>query len=368
MSRTDHSYRVGLFPEQGVGIIENTGAGWLFPEARTGTVQVFDDSNQEHQLVLDNNTGKFYDISSREGPTNSGITKLWKDKMLTNGTGGTDIISALTFGEDTGNFEHYFIEHLMSHVYIRPYLETNRNQSGYDANGYPVGLTFDSCIYRDGNPTTTDGILDDIPLDGDLQFKTKAEGHRLHTKLTSNMGNHLVVGRQQYYIAKDTIARPGGLVMTEDTNQGAFSLPSLWLSLINGQIIDRASGVNIGVGIACASPDGASNGISFSSAINTGINVLLSAEKAILIWYQGTIAITIGGVPITLLDHLPLVSGWFLGYADISPNSGIVVVTPTGAAKIFDMRILNNSVTEKARTYYYNDVANNHGESMIPRQ
>jgi len=114
---TNVSYRMAIEPDQGTGWVENTGADWLFPEDGPSVITVFDSDGQAHTLVLDMD-GYVYDISGREGATGGTVEKLWKDKMATDGSGGTDVVSSLLFGEDLGSLEHYFLKLLEAHLFF----------------------------------------------------------------------------------------------------------------------------------------------------------------------------------------------------------------------------------------------------------
>lgn len=357
VARTTRCYRFAVLPEHGVGPSEYLGSAWPFPEARTGTIRIFDDNDQAHMLVLNNKDGYFYDISTRDGPPGSGLSRVWKDGADISGAGGTDILPTALFPEDRGGFEHYFLEHKESHIYARPYDE---------AVGFPSGLEFGLDIFEEGEPSDAAASTADIPLDGDIGFDKRIEAHRLQLKLSANMSQHLIVGRQQYYVASDRAAAPDKRIMTESDYQEEFSLPLLWIWTKGGTPADRAQGAALSLtATGTTGVDGESGSAIQFDAVQTFPSVAMTGAGELLFWYQGTLTVTIGGTPITMTDH-GTYSGWTLAYASGITATGDLVITPTsGTVKIFDLRAFNTAITSGARAYYYTDVSNNSGNVML---
>jgi len=357
VARTTRCFRNAVLPEQGVGFNEVSGSAWPMPEARTGTLRIFDSNDQPHVLVLDNKDGYFYDISTRDGPPESSLTRVWKDKVATDGTGGTEILPEAQFPEDRGGFEHYFLEHKESHVYARPYDELV---------GYPSGLELSLSIFEDGEQTDASATASNIPLDGDISYDKIVEAHRLMMVVSANKSQHVIVGRQQYYVAKDRAAGPDDRIMTESDYEEEFALPLLWFWMKEGTEQERATGATLTLTVtAVAGIDGGSeSGASFTTAQNFG-SVGIGGLGEFMFWYKGTIAVTLGGAPIAITDH-GTYSGWTLGYSTNITGTGDVVLTPTGTGIISDMRVFGTAITSGARSYYYNDVSTNGGGVVLP--
>jgi len=357
---SDKSYRYATEEKQGIGFSENTGADWIFPEGRNGTVEIFDENKQPHTLAFDSRSGQFYDIATRKGPDSSGLTKVWKDKVATNGAGGTEPKPAVTFREDMGTFEHYFIEHKESHISIRPVEESD---------GLPSDIKFDLQIFADGEPTTAKATTKDIPVDGDIGFDKQFKAHRLSLKVTADKGEHLIVGRQQYYVASNISHGPGLRTMTEMDHQREFALPELWTSVIAAQLIDRATGaVAIASPTTAIGPDLVDDSAITISVITTFGSVTLTGSGTFLVFHKGTLsAVTIGGTTILPLTVHGTFSGWSLSFVGSLGLSGDVKITPTTSADIFDLRIFNTTISTDARGYYFDDIKDNAGKIMIPR-
>lgn len=367
VSRTTKCFRFAVLPEQGIAFSENCGDDWIFPETGEGPELIFDENDQPQLIVTDNNDGFDYNLLLRDGPENSGLVKYFKDKVDVDGTGGTNVSTLVRFCEDEGTYENYWLRHILSHIFVRPVDEMKRNATGYDANGLPTGLELTLKIYKDGEPSTAERTVSNIPITGDVQFDENVEAHRLALEVTGNMGAHALVGRKQSYVTTD---RPTGSgVMTEDDYQEEFALPSMWFSREPNLYTDRATGQELSAAqqakiAATAGPDDRSDSaMQITEAITLPSVTLVSG--AVLLWYQGTIALTIGGVSVTLTDH-GTSGSWKLAYASAVTKSGAVVITPTGTAKLFDIRMYNSAISAGARGYYFDNVDVHDGDVMLP--
>lgn len=361
---TDKSYRYAVEKSQGNGFSENSGTDWVFPPAYLRGMYVFDVNNIQKTIILDNSSGLFFDISGRESPTGSGVTPIWKDKVLLAGTGGTDVVPSITFPEDVSDNERDFISHLESHIYLRPYDESKRSATGYDSSAYPTGLNFDLTIYEDGN-TTAKATADNIPKTGDISFDKFARAHRLGLKITANMGNHIIKSREQVYKVEDIADTPTNRTTSEKTYQAEFATPSYWLFLNSGTLLNRASGNTVSITYSAAiDPIAGTRAIRISAATSLGTVTFVSG--ALLLWYSGTIAITIGGAPVSLTTHSTS-GGFTLAYVNALTASGEMIITPTGNLDLFDLRMFYTSaISTAARGYYFTDIDSNDGGVFLP--
>lgn len=366
MSETNRSFPMGMNYEQGIGFSENTGA-WPMPEARTGVIKITDENDYQHVLVLDYTDGKFYNISMREGPTNSGLVEHFKDKVDVDGTGGTDISPEVTFKEDTGEYEKYTTEHLGSRYYVRPGKETNRNGSGYDSNGYMTGTEFSSYIYVDGEPTTETAYAEDISKAGEIVYDRKVEGRRLQSKFTSNRSDFQLVARQQTYITKDINYDYENRVTTEGDHQENLSSPLLWISRWENPTIDIIGGSGItGDASYQTGPDERSNSaFSISSAISTP-SVTSTDAKTLFMWVSGggsgVASVAVGGNSITMTNYSSS-GNWYCNYASGITHSGQISITPSGTIGVFDIRLMSGDKSSDL-SYYFGDVTRNGADNV----
>lgn len=366
---TVKSWRYGVEPKvQGVGWIENTGDDWVQPESRSHGIKIFDDDHLPHNLILCCKDGKIYDIMRREGPSGSGVSKIWKDKVFTDGTGGTDVVPVLWLPEDVGEIEHFYMGGLQENIYVRPYSETT---------GYPAGLEIGIEVYEDGNPTTYTARAEKLPTAGVSCWDKIVDARRLQTKIFANMGEHIISGRSAYFVADDSYPGGANLVTSEMDYQAEFAEPQLWLAIILGQLSNRADGATIsGTYAAVASPDGNTNGLRIAAALTLS-SVTLGATGCLLVWSNsaynaGTlaatqIAMTIGGDAVALyVQNTTAVDGYYLYAASAINKTGAVVITPTGNRDIFDVRAFNSAISADALVYYYNDFSLNDGKNFLP--
>ena len=209
-----------------------------------------------------------------------------------------------------------------------------------------------------------DTASNNIPKTGDLTFDKKAEAHRLQIRVTANKGEHLLAGRQQYYVVNDRADSPTNRTMTNDDYQATLSGVIAWLSVINDVITNRYNGVQVETTFtAVTSPDGGSGGIEFNTPITLS-NITLSSGS-LFVWYKDTIGITLDGNNV-VLTTLSTLNGWTLGYNNSITDSGDLIITPTGTASIFDLRLINSSIDTDTLDYYNSDIEDNNGGVVLP--
>jgi hypothetical protein len=366
VSRTSRCFSIGLLPQEGIGFSENTG-DYPFPESGDNSLLIYDDDDQPHLLVLDNNDGFFYDIMQRDGPEGTGIVKQWKDKVAVDGTGGTDPLPSVSFASDIGTFEHYWLRHMVSHIFARCAASKYRGAAGYDSEGFPTGIEFLLKLFVDGELVTPSRQVSKIPITGDIHTDDAVEGHRVQLELSANMGAHAIVGRKQEYVAYD---KPDGSgEMTEDDYQEEFAEPLLWFSRGNLKI-DRATGEEMSSSMyarvtPCTGPDGESgSAMQFTQTITLPTDLVLT-DGTLMLWHQSLSSVTIGGDSISLTQHA--VSGsWILSYAKDLARTGELVITPTGTGRAFDIRVFNSEISDDAIAYYYDNIVNHEGDVVLP--
>jgi len=362
------SYRFGRTRRHGFGFSKNSGADWVVPYSNMPPILVFDANGQPHNLVLDRTDNLYYDITTRDGPPELSLVQYFKDKVAVAGTGGTAVLPIVEFPRDRGSSGDYFLDHRFLQLGTRPLKESNRDAAGFDSNGYPDGLEIDVDLYADGNPTTKSAKAQDISLPKHqiLLDQEARNAHRFSTKVTANNSEWKLAWRRNVYKVSDSQDGPQNRSTTERDWQGEFGTPTMRVGYSRGDLIDRATGsavVETGI-TRIEGLDGISNSaLQFATAL-TMPTITLTAG-ALLVWYQGVIAITIGGVAVVLTDH-DTSGSWTLGYANALTESGVVLVTPTGTGKIFDLQA-HSSISEDARTYYFADSDDNSGKIMLPK-
>ena len=186
------------------------------------------------------------------------------------------------------------------------------------------------------------------------------------------MGEHVILGRDQDYIVRDTPAGPTLQTVSYMDYQSALGSPTFWLAWYKREIINKVNGGPISLSQASKTtgPTSENIAISFASALSLGSRTL-AAAGTFLMWLNETVVAgaspttvtaTIGGVAITLLSH-GTSGGWSLLHttAPGSAKTGTLLITPTGTSAIYDLRTYSSTISTAVRTALYNDVINNSG-------
>ncbi len=366
VSRTTRSFQLALNDSQGVNFSENTGDDFVFPPAGVPPVTIWDGDSVAHVLVFDNNDGNVYDMMTRDGPTGTGLEKIWTDKADINGDNGTDIIPSVKFGEDVGNYEFYWLRAAIIRLFVHAVNDSVKGASGFSDEGIPDALEITLRAYIDGKLSIERSVAD-IPITGDIHFDDMVEGHRIALEFVANMGLHTICGRYAKYILTDKMIGSG--VMSEDDYQEQFATPSMWFSR-DLLYIDRATGAELDsteqakITPVTGVEGRSSSAWSFVESLNLPSRSLSGAS--IILWHQGISSFTINGVPMVFTDYNT--SGlWTLSYLTSLTTSGAIAINPTGTCKIFDLRIIDSQIlSAEAIAYYYDNIVNHSGDVVLP--
>jgi len=215
--------------EQGIGPYGLPCDDMPLPEARVGVLLISDSNALLRGLVLDFETGQWWDVTTRPGKAGSGMSYSWT------GISGNKIQRSVSLMEDCGTYEHEVLEHLLSHIYMRPLDPANRGQAGYDVAGFPSDLEINLNLYVNGEQTTpTTTIKDIFKTAGDLKTDRKVQGNRIQLEIVSNTGDHIITQRQQYYVQKDEAAGPELSENNEMAWQAELADTLFWMSIYKG--------------------------------------------------------------------------------------------------------------------------------------
>lgn len=413
---TNKSYRHAIKGFQGVGTTEYNGTYWLYPTAYTGTARGYDNDGNQLSLVCDNNNGKFYRI---------GINDLWEDRN-SQIYSGYNIPTSWKFKERTavaGEFEQ--IQHIESHLYFRPYYEDNRSQYGYDENGFLTNHSVNLKVYKDGEPTTESGRLENVPQYGDYVFRNRVEARRLQIEAETDTSAWRCIKAQELYAYINKKAAPAVDRPQEDDWQYEFNNPVFWMSrdrLRPG--LNRATGTSFGGSYASlyTGPD-STNSSAVDFLVGDGFTATISqmsGDFTVSVWIDGiaTFPITLwqmdegggGTLNIQLVQNAgsrflvfddgtnyvsrPLSytgTGWVMLTVERSDTNllmfenasqltatplvnstltygGTVVLNDGDICTMFDARIVERAVSSNALDYYYRDVTTNNGNGgLLPR-
>jgi len=336
----------------------------------------------------------------------------WTDKE--DDYAGTEIGGEIRFKEDRGSAEHFLLESLEHHLYLRPYDEEDRSTTGHTSLGYRDDFSVDIKAYLDGEPWKESAKVSSIPFDGDLVFDRNLEAHRIQLAFEPHASEWRLVRRRSYYVAKDRAATPAGRLMSTKEYQNTLATGMLiWLSRGLTPQLNRCTGTNAGGSYAARTTgaDGRSNtGMSFLGTAGEGLTVALgsnlSGDFTLCGWVQATTAtmysfgtggltlgvnaagqVVINDGAIARTFDTGITSGYiFIGmyrsgtmitpfYNKTRCNPFVVGTTYGGTVTImggglsgnlFDLRCYNKAVSSTVLDYYYDDVIDNKGNATMP--
>ena len=410
VSTTTKCYRYAVKPQQGVGITEYGGSRWVWPTSVSGTCKGYDGSNNTVSLVCDNSSGKFYRV---------GIADQWQDRKHWQ-YGGTDIACKFKLKENTAPAGEYVaLEHIESHVHMRPHWETNRNIAGYNVDGFLDAYTLSLQMYENGEPTTPAAKISEVPRYGDYVYRARIEAQRLQLEILTTSSAFRCIKVQQKCMPIDKAYGPALDVPQENIWQREFRTPYFWISRDKTSIgLNRAKGT-VATGsydIKYQGPDGVPlSAIAFGAADGYHDTISnLSGDFTLIAWIHGaaTFPCTIWRITngITTLNiTMPATnslrwndgtndfvralswngSGWVMIAVQKSGNmmrfyengaqasaqalmnaamvyGGTASIGVSSIFTMFDARIIPRAVSLGALSYMYDQVVNYNGKSLLP--
>lgn len=399
--------RYGFSRESGFGWSKVSGSAWPVPPTYAGAAQFLDANNLQRILVYDAVDTYSYWIETFTAYTGSSTTKVFKDKVATNGTGGTDITCTARFPEWTAAEESLDLFHKESYIYDRPYDEST---------GYPSGFSRTLKAYTDGS-TTAASTLTAAAAKGDLQFFDRVQGNRIQMEVVFATSGARLTGLGTLCDVFDRQAIGSTAANSTDATSQASLATNLkhWLTRPNN-LLNRATGTNYTLtGTAptnVTGPDGRSYALSFvSGASYSQADTTSYSDFAVHFWgktmatasrifqitgtnsfyvqFGSNTALSINGAGnITVAT---VASGWHdfwivrSGSTVSAYQAGAVLgttvtvatarggttfdVNPDGAAMIlYDIRVYNTALTATEIAYYYADTSSTTlaGNKVLP--
>jgi hypothetical protein len=290
----------------------------------------------------------------------------------TNATG--DIAWSVTFKEDRAEMENYWLEHIKSMFFLRPTNELNRGATTYDSNGLPSDLELDVTLYADGEQTTATHEAKDINQFGEVTVDTRTRSRRLYTKLAGDVAEVQIVGRAQYYQAKDTPPDPDTNKSTEAGYQETLGSMIFWMSrgqstlknMVTGSITE-VSTTGTTPTYSATGPDGRSNtAIAIGSGATLGPNAITAASGTLVVWYTtGYAGITKNGSPLSMTTSIGNTAlahgGYTMGF-----YKGDLGTLLFSVGNVFDIRMFSSQISDSAILYLFNDMARHDGLNTLP--
>lgn len=401
---TERCLRYAIRGNQGRGWSFYGNENWIWPEARHGTLHIIDENDRPLQLAWNARTGLPYVISNKE---------TFQDRRRQEYE-GYEISTYWEFPEDMGTADHYILESLEHHTHFQPFNPDNRNQTGYDNQGYREDFEVTLKLFKDGEPSDEEVRARNIPIDGDIVFDRNVESHRIRLRGETTTSEYRMVRRRSYYVAKDQQANPTDNLMSEYRWQEDFAEPVYHVTRGFDPYVDRATGGAVG-GSAFAfgtGPDGESGsafqfngaeGLTFDSALN------LDSDFTIIGWVGNMLSGTLfrmstGNLVVRLSNQPKLTveddddtyekgfdwdfSGWKMfavvregnfmrlyldkelldtfPISDFNSYGGVITHMTNDTGNISDLWVFESALSANALNYYYDDIVENSGNTFLP--
>lgn len=252
-------YRLAIMPNQGYGWVKFGGEGMVFPFPNLRGIALDEESGLSRQIIADSRTGKLYEVSTYDN-TAGDKEESELDK------GEYAIQSSFKLAEATGALESFSIEHLETHTYIRPLKEE-------EGGTYATGFQIDTRIFKDGVITPA-ARTKNTPINGDIVFDRKFQGHRLQIEIGFTAGSVKVVATDTFYLTKDTAGATAfsGRSTSESNHQQDYANGVLWFTRGSKPLLNRATGQLL-TGTYDSRTEGM-DGISNSAIVFTGAESL----------------------------------------------------------------------------------------------
>ena len=258
--QTGECFALSVSSMQGTGWRRYSGSDMVFPEPNTEGMIIPDQYGNLLSLMLDEKTGRWWQISTYNGPINSGLVATYKDKW------GASIQAAYHSPEHTGTLESYQIEHLESHAYTRPI---------DPVAGYMENFSISAEIYADGQ-SFFNAITQDIPITGDTTFDRQTLGNRISVRYIFSESGFQMVSSDHFYDSRDrsNTTAPDQGPNQEQVYQNNYSQGNVWLTRGLNQLMNRQNGIPAtGNFTPTDGPDGVSNSAMKFSATDPGLTL-----------------------------------------------------------------------------------------------
>jgi len=413
VANTDHCYRFALKSLQGIGGVQWGGTNWLWPTAYSGTCRGTNNSGETLNLVCNNKNGKFYRI---------GVESTWQDR-ISGSYQGNDIEGYFRIKEFTAPAgEYQETEHIESHIHMRPFWETDRSTSGHTVDGFLTNYALELRMYENGEQTTPNEKIVNVPRYGDYVYRKRVEARRLQLEVYTYSSSWRCIKVQQRFMPIDKSAAPGYDYPQENQWQYEFTGRYFWVSRDTVKpTLNRSTGVVCLGSYASLTlgPDGnlksamvfaPSQGL-YSTGIvsNTGdwtasifvsgvllpmtlwqmtvsngatLNIKLVNVGGVynLLFSDGTtyqlrglswngsgwvnIAVQKSGTGIYIYENGVLVTSFILSNATLG-YGGTVGFAMNSTCTAFDPVLVPRAISSGALKYYYDDVVNNSGDGGL---
>jgi hypothetical protein len=255
---------------------------------------------------------------------------------------------------------------------------------------------------------------ENIPENGDIPFDRKVEGRRVQLGVAGTASELLLTGIGADYEMKDLRAAPALRIMDHHNRQASIGAPIVWISRGSVPLLNRADGAIASGAITgtATGPDGWANSAMIlgpASSISAPC-ASLSGDYTIMVFVSSIAAsvdiCNVGALVVSILkagaayilqvtdganyQHLMswLGTGWVAikitrtgNVLELSENglpldsfilpgvntfAGPFRMQAGNQKRVFDIRLLPNTVSNDDHFYYYNNVTQKDGDAVLP--
>ncbi len=417
LGETDICYRRAMTKEQGSGFSKLNGDDWLWPNVEGGVIEVEDSNENKILLVFDQKSAKSYILSTRLLPSIESQAISYVDKENDQ---DTEIASSLRLGEHTAEHEEDKIRIEEQYLFLRPELESNKDAASHDSYGFRDAQRLTVKAYINGSTTGT-SLVNTVNPKAELNMPEKVEDRRIQMEFNGLASELIYIKHKINYTILNRRQSPANVVQ-QDAYERNLNYPIFWATrgrffyynLYTGNAVDSGT-----VTTKVTGPDGVSNsGITvidtltwtnaqtvasggtftfmFGFRNNTGdianesifdlgdnitIKITRTASSALKFTYtNGTdtldldLTYSVAWLNIAIIKANTALSIYVNGVlidsetitVPVALSGNIVAYSNTNNCDIFDVRIFSSAITANELLWYYDNVVNKAGKSLLP--
>lgn len=197
-NRVAYHYGTPNNPEQGYGWSEIRDGAWVWPDSPASLVSLNDADGYRLAISACSKDGLFWLINTRNGPSSTTLVKRFVDKFdPAVSSSGTEIPVTIKWPEWYGSKEHFVMQHLETHLHIRPDSQDNVDADGYGSSGLRAGQSITFNIYKNGEESESARALT-IPEGRELVFTRHVRGAPLQLGVVT-VTSEFKIGRIESY-------------------------------------------------------------------------------------------------------------------------------------------------------------------------
>ena len=263
-------------------------------------------------------------------------------------------------------------------IYLEPMQRSNQGENGYTEKGLRDAFEMDLELYADEKLEKV-AHANDVPLDRELFFDRKIEGHVLQIAVATEASEFRLTRNEFYLTNYDRARWPSMPKMTEKDYQAESAKLNIWFTRHENKLLDFItsfdySSLYSGNYINVMGPD--EYGASAFDLNGPTAFVLGDLNKVVTFWStnnnpvvvdQGYTTEVIGQKDIIDETQTPI-TWYFLKTTITGPTALSIYTFQANGTSYFDMRFYTETVVDtNVITYIFDDVVENNANAVCPR-